>query len=154
MCISWSYFHWVLQLISLCFFPEWITKRSCASVTCRIYGVLIWWFLVEGHSRQLRFDVILSQHVSSYRAGLYTAFRMTRHVSSQIRASYEDSRIASCCSNKPSAFLSKGTSLAEPPEASAVAGAGSSWPVWCVEQAASSGIAAQHLLWSGVWWKM
>lgn len=62
ICTSRNYFHCVLKLISLCFFPEWIMKCPCTSATCRIYGVLIWAFLVEGH-RQLRFDTILTPHV-------------------------------------------------------------------------------------------
>lgn len=66
VCISRSYFHCVLKLISLCFFLEWIMECLCTSATCRIYGVLTWAFLVEGHSRQLRFDIIFTPHVCLY----------------------------------------------------------------------------------------
>lgn len=70
VCISRGYFHCMLKLISLCFFPEWIMECPCISATCKIYGVLIRAFLVEGHSRQLRFDIILTLHVS-YVANVY-----------------------------------------------------------------------------------
>ena len=66
VCISRSFFHCVLKVVSLYFFLGWIMECPCTSATCRIYGVLIWAFLVEGHSRQLRFDIILTPRVCLY----------------------------------------------------------------------------------------
>lgn len=50
----------------------------CTSATYRIHGVLICAFLVEGHSRQLSFDIILTLRVCLCSKYLYTAFRGIR----------------------------------------------------------------------------